>query len=104
MSYVFKGPALPVFQLTKAEREELAAELAWLETDLVRRRAERDEWAGWASLAEKDLTIPRRLYERAVYWFDRSNELVRSGEQLRAMLIGKLQSQEEHAPAYHYAN
>lgn len=55
MSYVFKGPTLPVFQLTKAEREELAAELAWLETDLVRRRAERDEWAGWASLAEKGI-------------------------------------------------
>lgn len=90
--------------MSEEQREKARAELAWLETDLIRRRKRLAYWTRRKHQAETLPDIPEDLREGACYFHMRAQELVNSGERLRAYLVIELQEQPEHLPAYHYAH
>lgn len=90
--------------MSEEQRENARAELAWLENDLIRRRKRLAYWIRRKHQAETLPDIPEDLRESAFYFHMRAQELVNSGERLRAYLVIELQEQPEHLPAYHYAH
>ncbi len=104
MTRVYTGSVLGVQALTDEQRAKTRQELAWLENDLIRRRKRLAYWTMRKQQAETLPDIPEELREGAFYFHARSQELVDSGERLRAYLIVELLEQPEHQPAYHYAH
>lgn len=104
MKTIATGSVLGIRELTERQRNELRAALAWLETDLVRRRKRLAYWTMRKVHAETLPAIPERLRADTLHFHARSQELVASGERLRAYLVAELQDQPEHLPAYHYAH
>lgn len=90
--------------MSEEQREKARAELAWLENDLIRRRKRLAYWTLRKHQAETMSDIPEDLREGAFYFHMRAQELVNSGERLRAYLVIELQEQPEHLPAYHHAH
>lgn len=90
--------------MSDERREKARKELAWLETDLIRRRKRLAYWSFRKHQAETIPDIPEDLREGAFYFHMRAQELVNSGERLRAYLVIELQEQPAHQPAYHYAH
>ncbi|WIC85857.1 hypothetical protein [Agrobacterium tumefaciens] len=90
--------------MSEEQRAKARAELAWLETDLIRRRKRLAYWTRRKQQAETLPDIPEDLREGAFYFHMRAQELVNSGERLRAYLVIELQEQPDHQPAYHHAH
>lgn len=90
--------------MSEEQREKSRAELAWLETDLIRRRKRLAYWTRRKHQAETLPDIPEDLRAGAFYFHMRAQELVNSGERLRAYLVIELQEQPDHQPAYHHAH
>ncbi|MFK0207182.1 hypothetical protein [Agrobacterium sp. NPDC090283] len=90
--------------MSEDQRAKTREELAWLETDLIRRRKRLAYWTFRKHQAETMSGIPEDLREGAFYFHARAQELVNSGERLRAYLVIELQEQPDHLPAYHYAH
>ncbi|MFS8047025.1 hypothetical protein [Rhizobium sp. BR 314] len=86
------------------QRDAARKELAWLETDLIRRRKKLAFWTECKARAEADPTMSQAKREGALYFFEAAQKLVSSGEKLRAHLVAEIQDQPEHQPAYHYAH
>jgi hypothetical protein len=104
MTTVYTGSVLGIRDLTDEQRVATGKELAWLEADLVRRRKRLAYWTLRKTQAETMPHIREELRQSAFYFHARAQELVNSGECLRAYLIAELQDQPEHRPAYHYAH
>ncbi|KAA6490823.1 hypothetical protein DXT98_01295 [Agrobacterium sp. ICMP 7243] len=104
MTKVYTGSVLGIRALTEEQRAKTREELAWLETDLVRRRKKLVFWTECKARAEADPTMPPAKRDGAFYFFNEAQKLVASGEKLRAYLVAELQDQPEHQPAYHYAH
>jgi hypothetical protein len=104
MTKVYTGSILGVRELTERQREATRKELAWLETDLIRRRKRLAYWAMRKHQAETIPGIREELCQSALYFHARAQELVNSGERLRAYLVVELQEQPDHRAAYHYAH
>lgn len=90
--------------MSDKQRAKAREELAWLETDLIRRRKRLAYWAFRKHQADTLPDIPEDLRQGAFYFHARAQELVNSGERLRAYLVIELQEQPDHLPAYHYAH
>lgn len=103
MSTVYTGSVLGIHELTEQQRVATRNELAWLETDLIRRRKRLAYWTLRKMQAET-MDIPKQLRADTLHFHARAAELVASGERLRAYLVAGLQDQPEHQPAYHYAH
>ncbi len=103
MSKIYTGPVLGIRELTERQRASTRAELAWLETDLVRRRKRLAYWTMRKAQAET-MDIPDALRRNTLHFHARASEFVASGERLRAYLVAELQDQSDHQPAYHYAH
>lgn len=103
MSNIYTGSVLGIRELTEQQRAETRAELAWLETDLVRRRKRLAYWTMRKAQAET-MDIPETLRCDTLHFHARATQLVASGERLRAYLVAELQDQPDHRPAYHYAH
>ncbi|SOC48158.1 hypothetical protein SAMN05892877_1412 [Rhizobium subbaraonis] len=103
MSAIYTGSVLGIRELTERQREAARAELAWLETDLIRRRKRLAYWTMRKAQAET-MDIPDELRRKTLHFHARATELVASGERLRAYLVAELIEQPEHQPAYHYAH
>jgi len=104
MTKVYTGSVFGIRELTEKQREAARKELAWLETDLVRRRKRLAYWSMRKAQAEAMPGIREELRQSAFYFHARSQELVNSGERLRAYLLVELQDQPEHQSAYHYVH
>ncbi|QND46977.1 hypothetical protein HB780_14665 [Rhizobium lusitanum] len=104
MTKVYTGSVLGIRTLTEEQRAEVREELAWLETDLVRRRKKLAFWTECKARAEADPAMPQAKRDGALYFFKEAQKLIASGETLRAYLVAELQEQPEHQPAYHYAH
>lgn len=104
MTTVYTGSILGIRELTEEQRAVTRAELAWLETDLIRRREKLAFWTRCKARVESDPTIPQAKAERALYFYEEARKLVASGEKLRAYLIAEIQDQPDHRPAYHHAH
>lgn len=104
MTRVYKGSIFGIRELTDEQRDATRRELAWLETDLIRRRKRLAYWAMRKTQAETLPGIREDLRQSAFYFHARAQELVTSGERLRVYLVAELQDQPEHLPAYHYAH
>lgn len=104
MTQVYTGSVLGVRELTDEQRETTRRELAWLETDLIRRRKRLAYWTLRKQQAETLPDISEDLRQGAFHFHARAQELVNSGERLRAYLLTELLEQPEHQPAYHYAH
>lgn len=104
MEKVFTGSVLGVRELSEKERAAARDKLAWLETDLIRRRKRLAYWAMRKAQAETLPGISDDLRQKAFHFHARAENLVASGEKLRAYLIAELHEQPEHQPAYHYAH
>lgn len=104
MEKIYTGSILGVPELSCSERAATRDKLAWLETDLIRRRKRLAYWSMRKEQAETLAGIPDDLRQKAVHFHARAEKLVASGEKLRAYLIVELQEQPEHVPAYHYAH
>ncbi|MGV1905042.1 hypothetical protein [Agrobacterium cavarae] len=104
MTTVYTGSVLGIRVMSEEQREKARAELAWLETDLIRRRKRLAYWTRRKHQAETLPDIPEDLREGAFYFHMRAQELVNSGERLRAYLVIELQEQPDHQPAYHHAH
>jgi len=104
MEKVFTGSVLGVRELTERERMAARDKLAWLETDLIRRRKRLAYWTMRKAQAETLPDIPEDLRQKTLHFHARAHALVASGEKLRAYLVVELQEQPEHRPAYHYAH
>jgi len=91
-------------ELSDTQRRNAREELAWLETDLLRRRKRLAYWTLRKTQAETLPGIREELRQSAFYFHARAQELVASGERLRAYLVIELQEQPDHQPAYHYAH
>ncbi|MGX9147203.1 hypothetical protein ACWTU9_26720 [Mesorhizobium sp. 128a] len=102
MARLHQGSVFGIRELTVEQREKARKVLEWLETDLVRRRKRLAYWAMRKHQAETIPGIDEDLREGAFYFHARAQQLVDSGERLRAHLITELQEQPEHLPAYHY--
>jgi TfoX/Sxy family transcriptional regulator of competence genes len=84
MVAVYTGSVLGVRILTEQERDATRKELAWLETDLMRRRKRLVYWTLRKTKAETMPSILEDLRQSAFYFQARAEELVMSGERLRA--------------------
>jgi hypothetical protein len=104
MTQVYTGSILGIREMTEKQRDAARKELAWLETDLIRRRKRLAYWSMRKTQAETIPGIREELCQSAFYFHARAQELVNSGERLRAYLVAELQDQPEHLPAYHYAH
>jgi hypothetical protein len=104
MEKVFTGSVLGVRELTEQQRAAAREKLAWLESDLVRRRKRLAYWTMRKGQAETLPDIPEDLRRKTFHFHARAEALVASGEKLRAYLVAELQEQPEHQPAYHYAH
>ena len=104
MTKVYTGSVFGIRELTEKQRDAARKELAWLETDLVRRRKRLAYWSMRKAQAETIPSIREELRQSAFHFHARSEELVNSGERLRAYLLAELQDQPEHLPAYHHAH
>lgn len=104
MTTVYTGSVLGISAMSDERRDAARKELAWLETDLIRRRKRLAYWTRRKHQAETLPDIPEDLREGAFYFHMRAQELVNSGERLRAYLVIELQEQPEHLPAYHHAH
>ncbi|ABC90757.1 hypothetical protein RHE_CH01972 [Rhizobium etli CFN 42] len=104
MTKVYTGSVFGIRELTDKQREAARDELAWLEGDLIRRRKRLAYWALRKHQADTLPNIREELRQSAIYFHARAQELVNSGERLRAYLVAELQDQPEHLPAYHYAH
>lgn len=104
MTTVYTGSVLGIHAMSEEQRAKTRDELAWLETDLIRRRKRLAYWTFRKHQADTLPDIPEDLREGALYFHARAQELVNSGERLRAYLVVELQEQPEHLPAYHYAH
>ncbi|MGR9168634.1 hypothetical protein [Rhizobium sp. KDH_Rht_773_N] len=104
MTQVYAGSVFGIRELTEEQRAKTRKELEWLETDLIRRRKRLAYWAMRKVQAETLPNIREELRQSAFYFHARAQELVASGERLRAFLIAELQDQPEHQSAYHYAH
>lgn len=102
MTKVHTGSVFGIRELTEAQRAQTREELEWLEKDLIRRRKRLAYWTLRKTQAETIPGIPEELREGAFHFYGRAQDLVRSGEKLRAYLIADLQDQPDHLPAYHY--
>lgn len=91
--------------LTPEERAEIAKELAWLETDLVRRRAKAEKWRQRAErCARQPELFDPDLITATYAWFERTQQWLETGEALRRRLWAVLATQPEHQPAIHAEN
>lgn len=104
MTTVYTGSVLGISAMSDERRDAARKELAWLENDLIRRRKRLAYWTRRKHQAETLPDIPEDLREGAFYFHMRAQELVNSGERLRAYLVIELQEQPEHLPAYHHAH
>lgn len=104
MTTVYTGSVLGISAMSAEERDKARKELAWLENDLIRRRKRLAYWSRRKHQAETLPDIPEDLREGAFYFYMRAQELVNSGERLRAYLVIELQEQPDHLPAYHHAH
>lgn len=104
MTQVYTGSVLGVRELTGEQREKTRRELAWLETDLIRRRKRLAYWAMRKAQAETLPDSPEDLRQKTFHFHARAQALVASGEKLRAYMVVELQEQPEHQPAYYYAH
>ncbi|MBY2985663.1 hypothetical protein [Rhizobium leguminosarum] len=104
MTKVYTGSVFEIRELTDQQRAEVRDELTWLETDLIRRRKRLAYWTMRKGQAETIPGLSEELRQSAFYFHARAEELVNSGERLRANLIAELQDQPEHLPAYHHAH
>ncbi|WP_028002892.1 hypothetical protein [Sinorhizobium arboris] len=95
MTKVYTGSVFGIRELTEEQRAATREELVWLETDLVRQRK---------AQAETMPGIREELRQSAFHFHARAQDLVNSGERLRAYLVAELQDQPEHLPAYHHAH
>ncbi|MER9177793.1 hypothetical protein NKH72_30250 [Mesorhizobium sp. M0955] len=102
MTKVHTGSVFGIRELTEAQRAKTREELEWLETDLIRRRKRLAYWTLRKTQAETIPGIREELRQSAFYFHARAQELVNSGEKLRAYLMVELQDQPEHLAAYHY--
>ncbi|TPM21614.1 hypothetical protein [Mesorhizobium sp. B2-3-5] len=102
MTKVYGGSVFAIRELTDEQRATTRKELEWLETDLIRRRKRLAYWTMRKTQAETTADIPKHLHEGIFHFHGRAEELVRSGEKLRAYLMVELQDQPEHVAAYHY--
>ncbi|MER9474387.1 hypothetical protein [Mesorhizobium sp. M0520] len=102
MTKVHTGSVFGIRELTEAQRAKTREELEWLEKDLIRRRKRLAYWTLRKTQAETIPGIPEDLRQGAFYFHARAQELVNSGEKLRAYLVVELQDQPEHLAAYHY--
>ncbi|MGP4804228.1 hypothetical protein ACSV5G_10700 [Agrobacterium cavarae] len=101
---VYTGSVLGIQEMSDERREKARKELAWLETDLIRRRKRLAYWTLRKHHAETLPGIREELRQSAFYFHMRAQELVASGEKLRAYLVIELQEQPQHQPPYHYAH
>lgn len=104
MTTVYTGSVLGIRAMSEEQRDKARKELAWLETDLIRRRKRLAYWTRRKQQSETLPDIPEDLREGAFYFHTRAQELVNSGERLRAYLVIELQEQPDHLPAYHHAH
>lgn len=104
MTQVYTGSVLGIRELTDEQRAKTRKELEWLETDLTRRRKRLAYWTMRKTQADTLPHIREELRQSTYYFHARAQELVASGERLRAFLIAELQDQPEHQPTYHYAH
>ncbi|CDZ66624.1 Hypothetical protein NGAL_HAMBI2605_49000 [Neorhizobium galegae bv. orientalis] len=104
MATVYTGSVFGIRELTDEQRAATGKELAWLETDLIRRRNRLAYWTLRKTQVETIPGIREELRQSAFYFHARAQELVNSGERLRAYLVAELQDQPDHRPAYHYAH
>lgn len=104
MTKVYTGSVFGIRELTEKQRDATRNELAWLEIDLIRRRKRLAYWSMRKTQAETMPGIREELRQSAFHFYARAQELVNSGERLRAYLVAELQDQPEHLPAYHYAH
>ncbi|QND60129.1 hypothetical protein [Mesorhizobium huakuii] len=102
MTKVHRGSVFGIRELTDEQRAKARKELEWLEKDLIRRRKRLAYWTLRKTQAETIPGIREELRQSAFYFHARAQELVNSGEKLRAYLLVELQDQPEHLPAYHY--
>lgn len=98
---VHPGPALSIRALSDHERADARAELAWLEQDLVQRRARLAYWARRKHDAETLVDVPTDLKADTLYFYERAARYLQTGERLRSFLVAELAGQPEHTPAYH---
>ncbi len=104
MSTVHTGSIFGIRELTEPERAAARDRLAWLENDLIRRRKRLAYWTLRKEQAETLPGIREELRRSAFHFHGRAQELVTSGERLRAFLVAELQDQPEHLPAYHFVH
>ncbi|WP_105403582.1 hypothetical protein [Neorhizobium sp. T7_12] len=104
MTTVYTGSVFGICELSEEQREATRRELAWLETDLIRRRKRLAYWSLRKAQAETMPHVREELRQSAFYFHARAQELVNSGERLRAYLVTELQDQPDHRPAYYYAH
>lgn len=102
MTKVHRGSVFGIRELTDAKRAKARMELEWLETDLIRRRKRLAYWTMRKTQAETMPDFPQHLREGTFHFYGRAQDLVKSGEKLRAYLVAELQDQPEHQAAYHY--
>lgn len=104
MVKVYTGSVFGIRELTESQRVAVGRELSWLEADLVRRRKRLAYWTTRKTQAETMPHIREDLRQSALYFHARAQELVASGERLRAFLLTELHGQPDHLPAYHHAH
>ncbi|MER9338091.1 hypothetical protein NKJ06_29700 [Mesorhizobium sp. M0293] len=102
MTKVHTGSVFGIRELTEEQRAKTRNELEWLETDLIRRRKRLAYWTMRKTQAETTTHIPEHLHQGIFHFHARAQDLVNSGERLRAYLMVELQDQPEHLAAYHY--
>lgn len=104
MTSIHRGPAFPSAELSEEELKALRAELAWLEEDLKRRRDKLRHWDRRRQQIAAHPGIPEDLRAAADHWHAQAENLVSTGERLRAYLLLQLKEQPEYADAYHYTH
>lgn len=104
MNKVLLGPIFPVAELNQPQGDALAAEIKWIEDELVRRRALYEKWKKRVERIDVYPDMPPEVRAGTLKAFNRYTTLVATGERLRAMLYAELLSQPKYQPAYHHEN
>ncbi len=104
MNKVLLGPIFPVAELNQPQGDALAAEIKWIEGELVRRKALYEKWKKRVERIDVYPDMPADIRTYTLEALDTYTALVASGERLRATLYAELLSQPKYQPAYHHEN
>ncbi|MGF3027651.1 hypothetical protein ACQVP2_33225 [Methylobacterium aquaticum] len=91
-------------EMTPQYRAVIAEELKQVEANLIRHRAELEEWEGYAHRARTEEDAPEDIRVGTLKTLEIKRDLVRTAERYRAFLINEIQAQPQYKPAFEYKN